>query len=102
MSVGRTPLCLRVVLAAVLAVCLTTPGVFAGEQFAGEVLKVDVAVNKLTVKKPDGNRFTFTVNAKTAFTGGRKTLQDLSKGDRVTVEFQNERGQYMALKVITP
>lgn len=76
--------------------------VLAGEQFAGEVLKVDVAVSKLTVKKADGNRFTFVVNSKTAFTGSRRSLQDLSKGDQVTVEFQTGGGQYTALRVITP
>ena len=76
--------------------------VLAGEQFAGEVLKVDVAVSKLTVKKADGNRFTFVVNAQTAFTGSRRSLQDLSKGDQVTVEFQTGGGQYTALRVTTP
>lgn len=74
----------------------------AGEQFAGEVLKVDVAASKLTVKKADGNRFTFTVDAKTAFTGNRKSLHDLAKGDQVTVEFQTGGGQYAALRVSTP
>lgn len=74
----------------------------AGEQFAGEVLKVDVAASKLTVKKADGNRFTFAVDAKTAFTGHRKSLNDLAKGDQVTVEFQTGGGQYTALRVSTP
>ena len=74
----------------------------AGEQFAGEVLKVDVSANKLTVKKADGNRFTFAVDAKTAFTGNRKSLNDLAKGDQVTVEFQTGGGQYTALRVSTP
>src|SRR6266704_2134871 len=37
--------------------------VFAAEEYAGEVLKVDVAVKKLTVKKPDGNRFTSVSSA---------------------------------------
>lgn len=72
-----------------------------GEQFAGEVLKVDTAANKLTVKKADGNR-TFAVDAKTAFTGNRKSLNDLAKGDQVTVEFQTAGGQYTALRVSTP
>ena len=76
--------------------------VFAAEEYAGEVLKVDVAVKKLTVKKPDGNRFTFVVNDKTAFTGIRRSLQDLTKGDHVTVEFQTSGGQYTALRVTTP
>jgi Cu/Ag efflux protein CusF len=73
----------------------------AGEQFAGEVLKVDVAASKLTVKKADGNRFTFVVDPKTAFTGSRKSLQALAKGDQVTVEFQTGGGQYTALRVTT-
>ncbi len=41
--------------------------VCAAEQFAGEVLKVDVTAKKLTVKKPDGNRFTFVVDNATAY-----------------------------------
>jgi hypothetical protein len=93
---------LRSAIAVICALCLTAAAVLAGEQFAGEVLKVDVAVSKLTVKKADGNRFTFVVNPKTAFAGSRKSLQDLAKGDQVTVEFQSEGGQYMALKVSTP
>ena len=76
--------------------------VSAGEQFTGEVMKVDVAINKLTVKKPDGNRFTFVVNPKTAFKGSRRSLQDLTKGDQVTVEFQTGGGQYTALRITTP
>ena len=92
---------LRIVLAFVF--CLVTiPGALAGEQFAGEVVKVDTAVHKLTVKKPDGNRFTFVVDAKTAFSGSRKSLQDLTKGDQVTVEFQTGGGQYTALRISTP
>ena len=92
---------LRVALA--LIFCLATvQGALAGEQFAGEVLKVDTAASKLTVKKPDGNRFTFAIDAKTAFSGSRKSLQDLAKGDQVTVEFQTGGGQYIALRVSTP
>jgi Cu/Ag efflux protein CusF len=71
----------------------------AEEQFAGEVLKVDTAAKKLTVKKPDGNRFTFVVNDKTAFVGNRRSLQDLTKGDRVTVDFHMSAGQYQALRI---
>ncbi len=94
---------LRAAILLLFIFCLATiPGAFAGEQFAGEVLKVDVAVSKLTVKKADGNRFTFVVNAKTAFTGSRRSLQDLAKGDQVTVEFQTGGGQYTALRVTTP
>jgi len=93
---------LRTALAFLLAFSLTTASsALAGEQFAGEVLKVDVAANKLTVKKADGNRFTFAVDAKTAFTGNRKSLNDLAKGDQVTVEFQTGGGRYTALRVST-
>lgn len=94
---------LRIALAFLLTFSLTAASIaLAGEQFAGEVLKVDVAANKLTVKKADGNRFTFAVDAKTAFSGSRKSLQDLAKGDQVTVEFQTGGGQYTALRVSTP
>lgn len=93
---------LRTAIAIICALSLTVTAALAGEQFVGEVLKVDTAANKLTVKKPDGNRFTFVVNAKTAFTGGRKALSDLAKGDQVTVEFQTGGGQYTALKVTSP
>lgn len=93
----------RAAIACVLAVALgASSSVYAGEQFAGEVLKVDVAASKLTVKKADGNRFTFAIDAKTAFTGNRKSLKDLAKGDQVTVEFQTGGGQYTALRVSTP
>ena len=90
-------------LALALIFCLATiAGALAGEQFAGEVLKVDTAAHKLTVKKPDGNRFTFVVDAKTAFAGNRKSLQDLAKGDQVIVEFQTVGGQYTASRISTP
>jgi Cu/Ag efflux protein CusF len=79
----------------------TAASALVGEQFVGEVLKVDTAANKLTVKKADGNR-AFAVDAKTAFTGNRKSLNDLAKGDQVTVEFQTAGGQYTALRVSTP
>ena len=94
---------LRTAIAFLFAFSLTAAAsALAGEQFAGEVLKVDVAANKLTVKKADGNRFTFAVDPKTAFTGSRKSLNDLAKGDQVTVEFQTGGGQYTALRVSTP
>jgi len=93
---------LRAVIAFLFAFSLTTAtSALAGEQFAGEVLKVDIAASKLTVKKADGNRFTFAVNPRTAFTGSRKSLSDLAKGDQVTVEFQGGGGQYTALQVAT-
>jgi Cu/Ag efflux protein CusF len=89
----------RTAIAIICALSLTVTTALAGDQFVGEVLKVDTAASKLTVKKPDGNRFTFVVNAKTAFTGSHKSLSDLAKGDQVTVEFQTGSGQYTALKV---
>ncbi|MDO8546856.1 MAG: DUF5666 domain-containing protein [Nitrospirales bacterium] len=93
---------LRVAIAFLFVFSLTAAAsALVGEQFAGEVLKVDTAANKLTVKKADGNR-TFAVDAKTAFTGNRKSLNDLAKGDQVTVEFQTAGGQYTALRVSTP
>jgi hypothetical protein len=76
--------------------------VCAAEQFAGEVLKVDVTAKKLTVKKPDGNRFTFVVDDATAYSGSRRSLQDLTQGDKVTVDFQVTSGKYQALKIATP
>ncbi len=97
MSLLRTSIVVMLVLALAGAT-----GALAGEQFAGEVLKVDVAASKLTVKKADGNRFTFAIDAKTAFTGHRKSFNDLAKGDQVTVEFQTGGGQYTALRVSTP
>ena len=89
----------RTAIAIICALSLTVTTALAGDQFVGEVLKVDTAANKLTVKKRDGNRFTFAVNAQTAFTGSRTSLSDLAKGDQVTVEFQIGGGQYTALKV---
>ena len=89
----------RTAITIICALSLAVTAALAGDQFVGEVLKVDTAASKLTVKKPDGNRFTFVVNAKTAFTGSRKSLSDLAKGDQVTVEFQTGSGQYTALKV---
>jgi Cu/Ag efflux protein CusF len=89
----------RTAIAIIGALSLTVTAALAGEQFVGEVLKVDTTANKLTVKKPDGNRFTFVVNSKTAFSGSSKSLSDLAKGDQVTVEFQTGGGQYTALKV---
>ena len=86
-------------IAIICALSLAVTPALAGEQFVGEVLKVDTAASKLTVKKRDGNRFTFAVNAQTAFTGSRTSLSDLAKGDQVTVEFETGGGQYTALKV---
>jgi hypothetical protein len=87
---------------AIWAVFAFIPPVVAGEEFAGEVLKVDVTVKKLTVKKADGNRFTFVVNDKTVFAGNRKSLQDLVKGDSVKVDYTVTEGQYLASKIAAP
>jgi hypothetical protein len=90
---------LMIVLCLALAI---VPSIPAEEQFAGEVLKVDVVAKKLTVKKPDGNRFTFIVEDATTFAGSRRSLTDLTQGDKVTVAFQLVAGQYKALKIVTP
>jgi uncharacterized protein DUF5666 len=90
-----------IVVGTVLSLALAST-LLAGEQFAGEVLKVDVVAKKLTVKKPDGNRFTFVVDDATSFAGGRRSLKDLTQGDKVTVDFQSTAGQYKALKIVTP
>jgi uncharacterized protein DUF5666 len=95
----RTPMRLAVICVVALLLTVTFAGLTQAEQFTGEVLKVDTAARKLTVKKPDGNRFTFVVDDKTAFAGNRKTLQDLTKGDRVTVDFRMSAGQYQALRI---
>ena len=90
-----------IVVGVVLSLALAST-LLAGEQFAGEVLKVDVIAKKLTVKKPDGNRFTFVVDDATSFAGSRRSLKDLTQGDKVTVDFQSAAGQYKALKIVTP
>jgi len=90
-----------IVVGVVLSLALVST-LLAGEQFAGEVLKVDVLAKKLTVKKPDGNRFTFVVDDATSFAGSRRSLKDLTQGDKVTVDFQLVAGQYKALKIVTP
>ena len=90
-----------IVVGVVLSLALAST-LLAGEQFAGEVLKVDVVAKKLTVKKPDGNRFTFVVDDATSFAGSRKSLKDLTQSDKVTVDFQLVAGQYKALKIVTP
>ena len=90
---------LMIILCLALAIVSSIP---AEEQFAGEVLKVDIDAKKLTVKKPDGNRFSFTVDGKTTFAGSRRSLTDLTQGDKVTVAFQLVAGQYKALKIVTP
>ena len=95
----KLPFITAVVLLAGMAVVAT---LIAAEQFVGEVIKVDVVAKKVTVKKADGNRFTFVVDDKTSFAGTRKSLADLTKGDNVTVEFQVVSGQYKALRIASP
>ncbi len=83
---------LAIVLGVVLSLALAS-ALLAGEQFVAK---------KLTVKKPDGNRFTFIVEDATSFAGSRRSLTDLTQGDKVTVDFQLVAGQYKALKIVTP
>ena len=93
----------RAVIVLILLVWLAMSSVVcAAEQFAGEVLKVDVTAKKLTVKKPDGNRFTFVVDNATAYSGSRRSLQDLTQGDKVIVDYQVTSGKYQALNIATP
>src|SRR5207237_9404265 len=90
-----------IVLGVVLSLALA-PALLASEQFAGEVLKVDVVAKKLTVKKPDGNRFTFIVEDATRFACSRRSLKDVTQGDKLTVDFHLVAGQYKALKIVPP
>jgi hypothetical protein len=87
----------------VVAYCLGVAPALAevGTDFPGIVLMVDPAAGKLAVKKDGGGtRFTFAVNNKTQFEGqGLKGLQDVKKGDSVTVNYQVTGSQYLALKV---
>jgi hypothetical protein len=69
-------------------------------EFPGTVLAADAAAGKLTVKKQDGGtRFTFVVNDKTQFGPPWKSLQDVKKGDAVTVTYATSGSQYIAQKV---
>ena len=72
-----------------------------GTDFPGTVLMVDPATGKLAVKKDvGGTRFAFVVNDKTQFEGpALKSLTDVKKGDRVTVNYQVSGSQYLAVKV---
>lgn len=75
----------------------------AGEplDFPGTVITVDVAANKVAVKKDGGGtRFTFTATEKTLFQGSGLTgLKDLKKDDHVVVQYQVEGTKYQALSV---
>jgi hypothetical protein len=66
--------------------------------FAGTVLKVDPAYNKLTVvKEGGGTRFTFVVDDKTRFEGA--TFKSLKKGDAVVVRYVMNGSAYLAQRV---
>ncbi|MGC3975317.1 MAG: hypothetical protein QM771_13180 [Nitrospira sp.] len=72
-----------------------------GTEFVGTVLSVDTTSGKFAVKKDGGgSRFTFVANEKTHFDGGIKAVKDLKKDDHVTVLYQVQRSQYMALNVM--
>ena len=72
-----------------------------GTEFPGTVLMVDQATSKFAVKKDGGGtRFTFVANDKTKFLGaGLASLKDLKKDDKVTVLYQVQGSQYLALSV---
>jgi hypothetical protein len=71
-----------------------------GTEFVGTVLSVDPSSGKFAVKKDGGgSRFTFVANDKTHFEGGVQSLKDLKKDDHVTVLYQVQGSQYVALNV---
>ena len=47
-----------------------------------------------------GSRFTFVANEKTHFGGGANAMKDLKKDDHVTVLYQVQGSQYVALRVL--
>jgi hypothetical protein len=74
----------------------------SGTDFSGTVVKTDVSMRKLTVKKDEGGtRFTFTAHDKTQFTGRLKGLEDVKVGDRVVVRYIVQGSQYLA-ETVTP
>jgi hypothetical protein len=86
---------LVIVVAAVLLLALPVLG---ATEFAGTVLMVDAVGGKLVVKK-DGTRFGFVTTKKTQYAGGLKSLQDVSKGDAVSVLYEVTGRQYVAQKI---
>lgn len=91
-----------------MLICLTTcflavsfTWAETGTEFPGTVLMVDQSTGKFAVKKDSGGtRFTFTANDKTKFQGtGLASLKDLKKDDKVTVLYQVQGPQYLALSV---
>ena len=72
-----------------------------GTEFVGTVVSVDTSSGKFAVKKDGGgSRFTFVANEKTHFDGGANAVKDLKKDDHVTVLYQVQGSQYVALKVL--
>lgn len=86
-----------IVVALLLALGPVLPA-HAATEFAGTVLMVDAAGGKLVVKK-DGTRFGFVTTKKTQYAGGLKSLQDVSKGDAVSVLYEVTGQQYVAQKI---
>lgn len=84
-----------------MAVGLTLAAAESGTEFPGTVLMVDQATGKFAVKKDGGGtRFTFVANQKTRFQGaGLASLKDLKKDDKVTVVYQVQGSQYLAISV---
>ncbi|MCE3223827.1 MAG: hypothetical protein K0S58_2007 [Nitrospira sp.] len=71
-----------------------------GTEYVGIVLSIDMSSGKFAVKKDGGgSRFTFVANEKTHFEGGAKAVKDLKKGDHVSVLYQMQGSQYVALNV---
>jgi hypothetical protein len=71
-----------------------------GTEFVGTILSVDTSSGKFAVKKDGGgSRFTFVANENTHFEGGAKVVKDLKKGDHVSVLYQVQGSQYVALNV---
>ena len=71
-----------------------------GIAFEGTVISVDTTSGKFAVKKEGGgSRFTFVANEKTHFDGEAKAVKDLKKDDHVTVLYQVQGSQYVALTV---
>lgn len=73
----------------------------SGTEFPGTVLMVDQATGKIAVKKDGGGtRFTFVANAQMKFQGaGLASLKDPKKDDKVTVSYQVQGSQYLAIRV---
>lgn len=102
---GRAVMIPMLLLAAVLLNVMLESGLEparaeGGTEFAGTIMSVDTASGKFAVKKDGGgSRFTFVANEKTQFAGGPKAVKDLKKDDHVTVLYQMQGSQYVALNV---